>query len=133
MAPLVNGERHLSLLPADDSHPPRSLTQREGETTLSIGPHLFSEAAFAWARNHIEDLLRHIHGDLVGSSGSLIAIDEVGPLELRGEALEPAVSAAIEAARSAGGPELILVVRDRLVDKVVGHYGLSDWSAILDL
>jgi len=54
-------------------------------------------------------------------------IDEIGPLELRGEGLEPAVSAVLAAESAAGAlvANLVLVVREGLVDRVIEHYHLG--------
>ena len=140
-APIVNAERHIALLPSVGAEPSRSLTPSPGEPTVSIGPHVFSESVFAWARRHLIAGTPHGRSALaeLSDSGSdlrapqWIVIDEIGPLELRGEALEPAVSEVLRAARSPGGPAVVLVIRDRLLEKAIGHYGLGDSFSLLDV
>jgi len=134
-----------------------------------VGPFRFDRGVFAWARREIDEAASRgaaagsdpaigaATGGVVpsGAAGPVawIVIDEVGPLELRGGGLEPAVRAAVAralgetAGRGAtrprgtnagsadwagagegGGvepaPRLLLVVRESLVERVVAHYAI---------
>jgi len=77
------------------------------EPALEVGRFRFRARAFAWA----EERLRAHAGD---AELRTLAIDEIGPLELRGGGLRNAVVDAL--ARYDG--DLILVVRTPLVDAV---------------
>ena len=102
-----------------------------GGGLVRIGPHAFREEAFVQAR----DYLVHAYASL--PPGGVLVIDEIGPLELRGEGLEPAVSCIL--AQSGGGDDrkkpdspptapraaILLVVREALVKGVCSYYGLN--------
>jgi len=123
LAPIVDGRRHLRSI-ADDSSRCLELAPGAGPPAadeVRIGPHRFSAAVFAWAR----ELLIAAVDPAAERRPQLIVIDEIGPLELRGEGLEPAVSRVLASRESSASVRLILVVREGLVDRVIEHYRLG--------
>ncbi|MEJ5304743.1 MAG: nucleoside-triphosphatase [Ignavibacteria bacterium] len=56
---------------------------------------------------------------------SWIVIDEIGPLELSGSGLEPAISEIFNKIESFDG-KLILVIRDKLLNDVINKYNLDE-------
>lgn len=84
------------------------------DATVAVGRFVFRQAAFDWAEARILEAVR-------GPGATFVVIDEVGPLELRGEGLADAVCAAVAAERVFS---LILVVRDGLVDAVREAFGV---------
>jgi nucleoside-triphosphatase THEP1 len=84
------------------------------EAVVAIGPYTFRRAAFDWA---YERLL----AAAVDPEAQYLVIDEIGPLELRGEALAPALDALLARPRL---PELVVIVRDSLLDEVAARFGL---------
>lgn len=142
LAPIREGERQFQLL-GQTNQEIHSMTATGGEEVISIGPHRFSSNAFATAREHLlkavaphstnGDVGRIVRGSRAGGPMWVI-VDEVGPLELRQDGLEPAVSRLVQSALDrASLIRLVLVVRDSLVDQVLDRYRLTDCAGILEL
>ncbi|TFH01973.1 MAG: hypothetical protein E4H13_03430 [Calditrichales bacterium] len=118
MAPVINQKRHLYSISINES---RLLEVEKPETqdeeTISIGRYHFLKSTFQWAR---EELVRAIR-----ETPPFLVIDEIGPLELSGKGLEPAIGEALYL--SERNPEVtqIWVVRKSQVTRVVQHYGLE--------
>lgn len=87
------------------------------EAVVEIGPYRFRQAAFDWARERLLAVAED-------PRARYLIIDEIGPLELRGEALAPALDLLLVRPVL---PELIVIVRDSLVDAVPGRFDLS-WA-----
>lgn len=146
LAPTGGDERSLCSIATGEC---RVLTAGPGvpeDRLVAIGPHRFDGAVFAWARGVIAEADSggtSTGGAPAGSAGlrtAWVVVDEVGPLELGGSGLEPAVRAALDArgysaqaeagASTASRPgarasaRLLLVVREGLVERVLEHYGL---------
>ena len=85
---------------------------------VRIGRYAFAPEAFTWANEHLLN-------ELSRACVKWLVVDEVGPLELRGEALDPALRRIL----AQGNPELnlVLVVREGLEDDVIEHYELTRW------
>ncbi len=108
LAPIVQGKRCLKRILTTEARclqPPLN----EGDC-VEVGRFKFSARAFKWGN---EQLLQ--------TSAAWIIIDEVGKLELKGQGLEPAVSRLLQRPPQ----NLILVVRDTLLEKVIRHYHLD--------
>ncbi|MDT0632645.1 nucleoside-triphosphatase [Rubrivirga sp. S365] len=118
LQPVINGRRHVLSLASGETRP---LEAEPGDEVVRVGRFAFSAATFAWARARV---------DSADSAGSWLVVDEVGPLELRGEGLADAVGPAIARARQPGSPRLLLVVRETLLDRAVADLGLSDADVV---
>lgn len=91
-----------------------------------IGKYKFKSEAFDIARK----LLREDAND---DSVNTIIIDEVGKLEMKAEGLEPAVTELVNQFRMGDlGKNLILVIRDYLLDDALKRYDLPG-AKIIDL
>ena len=128
VAPLVEGKRHLCLIGTDECAPLEASDQTPDESRVRIGPHLFDDKVFALGRDHLATIA-HTRRRRSDTRHQWIVVDEVGPLELQGKGLEPAVGTvlgkAIAAASSRGhGPSALIVVREGLVDRVLEHYSI---------
>ncbi|MCC3158364.1 nucleoside-triphosphatase [Hymenobacter sp. 15J16-1T3B] len=85
---------------------------------LSVGRFQFSPAAFAWAN-------AALRGAATDPAVHWLVVDEIGPLELRGEGLAPALT---DVLRAASHPDhLIIVVRSGLVEAVWRRFKLHRW------
>jgi len=84
---------------------------------VSIGRYTFSKEIFNWGQ---KELLQGFNGNF-----QWLIIDEIGPLELQGQGLEPTVGQIIEKYKLSNNNQLLLVVRDQLLEKFISHYGLS--------
>ncbi|WP_400191864.1 hypothetical protein [Hymenobacter sp. B81] len=85
-----------------------------------LGPHRFSAAAFSWA-NHA------LLGAAAAAGTQWLLVDEVGPLELRGAGLAPALRRILHEP-AYQPPHLLLVVRTGLREAVVEHFALHRWT-----
>ena len=81
---------------------------------LEVGRYRFDAAAFAWAARRIA---------LVAEDPSRrwLVLDELGPLELKGAGLAPAVEILLAAPRHVTP---VLVIRDGLVEPMLERFGL---------
>jgi nucleoside-triphosphatase THEP1 len=86
---------------------------------LRIGRFQFGRAAFAWAESALLGAATH-------PATHWLVMDEVGPLELRGEGLALALRAIL--ALPQPPPALVLVVRQALAAAVVQEFGLGKWQ-----
>ena len=96
---------------------------KEGETeTLAVGRFVFSKTNFDKAIKIIRDVV-HKQGWLV--------IDEIGPMELRGEGF----SEVLKEVLAKRNHKTLLVVRDKdeMVEKVKVYFGISDAVVINQL
>lgn len=80
----------------------------EGEAVVEVGRFRFRAAALAWAGQRI--------AAAVAAGADLVVIDEVGPLELRGEGLADALGALPP------GLARVLLVRSGLEDVVAARF-----------
>jgi nucleoside-triphosphatase THEP1 len=87
---------------------------------VSIGRFHFAPAAFDWANAALRGAAE--------TAPAWLVIDEIGPLELRGAGLAPALEALLAAPKQPAN--LVLVVRAALVEKVTEHFGLGRWSIV---
>jgi nucleoside-triphosphatase THEP1 len=85
---------------------------------LTIGRFQFSAAAFAWAG-------AALRGAATNPATQWLMADEIGPLELRGEGLAAALRDVL--ALPQPPPNLVLVVRETLVEQVVAAFNLRQW------
>jgi hypothetical protein len=134
VAPVINGDRHLCLLDRDASDPCTSLRPSPGDPEVRIGPHLFSGRVFDTARAHLNDSRAYLTDyGTPGNRHAWLIVDEVGPLELRGEGFEPELTTIVRAATGTDRHPftVVLVVRSRLLESVVSAYGLGGlWSEL---
>ncbi|GAA4371010.1 hypothetical protein GCM10023185_46070 [Hymenobacter saemangeumensis] len=85
---------------------------------LTIGRFQFSRAAFEWAN-------ASLRGAAARPGTRWLVLDELGPLELRGEGLAPALQSIL--AQPARPFHLVLVIRASLVGQVTAAFNLSRW------
>ncbi len=85
---------------------------RLDETAVTVGRFQFRQAAFDWAVQRIEAALEQGAGAIV--------IDEVGPLEMRGDGFAGLLD---RIGRDYPAVERVLLVRTSLVDEVAARFG----------
>lgn len=98
----------------------RMLKQLEVNNTTDvtiIGEYKFSNQTFNWAQV--------ILNECVSKNLEWLIIDEIGPLELDGKGLEPAVRKIITGRNNFSG-KLLCVVRDTILDKFIESYQLAN-------
>lgn len=115
LAPCINGKRYLKRIKSGETRLLESDEKNSGEELVNICCYNFLKKVFDWGRNEILNACK--------DNPKWLIIDEIGPLELKGEALEPTVSDILNSEK----PEdvnIVLVVRKKLVEKVIEHYKL---------
>jgi nucleoside-triphosphatase len=114
LAPVIDRKRHLSRIKSGET----KLLEYEGDDRAAeltkICSYNFLKSVFGWGQNELYDAYLQKPDWLI--------IDEIGPLELKGEALEPMISRILNENNS--GINIVLVVRKSLVEKVIEHYKL---------
>jgi nucleoside-triphosphatase THEP1 len=113
LAPEIGGKRHLQRIKTNE----KKLLEYTGsgsETELTeICNFRFINSVFEWGQNELYSALK--------IKPEWLIIDEIGPLELKGKALEPMVSKILSESIPLN-INIVLVVRKTLVEKVIGHY-----------
>ncbi|RAK65938.1 hypothetical protein [Hymenobacter edaphi] len=115
----AHGQRHFLDLGSGLQWPAAA---RPGQWPVQqVGRFRFSPTAFNWA-NAV------LRGAATEPAVQWLVVDEIGPLELRGLGLAPALTALLAAPRL---PEhLVLVVRAGLVEAVWHRFQLARWSCV---
>lgn len=127
LAPDLDGRRHLLKL-RDRSLQAFQLSEEAfanapAEEVVSICKFNFRAATFADAR---KTLLEDSQGKF-----DWVVIDEIGKLELKGEGLEPAVSAVVDWYHSGHGHgRLMLVVREEKLPQVLEYFDITDYDTV---
>jgi nucleoside-triphosphatase THEP1 len=97
----------------------KKMQAEANESFFEIGRFRFSTACFIWANRVLIDAVKD-------DEAKVLVIDEIGPLELQQSGLYEGLRTALKSLR----PEviLVLVIREHLVDKYIGKFGLSDFE-----
>ncbi len=110
------GSRTLKILEATETQPENEL--------IIIGKYKFRKSVFDWTQNILLDCLEKKLDWLI--------IDEIGPLELEGKGLEPAVSKIFNQVNELNG-NVLCVVRDSVLEKFIEHYMLENKYELIKL
>ena len=139
VVPVVNGRRCLRLFSKEEFRPFQLNNANPGDgcdaSKLSdtvagtrVGNFVFSQDGFAAARSELV-YLRDSGSSLTGQRTDWILIDEIGPLEFRGDGLEPALGKLLQAAclgkLGSPRPRFLMIVRPSLTEEVIKAYNLD--------
>jgi len=121
LAPDMEGLRHVYTLHDRKLHPFQMAA--DAGDAVRIGRFFFANSAF--------ELIRAtLLADLQRNCGWII-IDEIGPLELKGEGYEPAAGEVIgKFQKGEVTGNLLLVVRSPLLEEVMERYGLEECGVV---
>jgi nucleoside-triphosphatase THEP1 len=97
----------------------KKMQAEANESFLEIGRFRFSKACFHWANKVLIDAVKD-------NDAKVLVIDEIGPLELHQSGLYEGLTTALKGLRHE--VILVLVIREHLVDKFIGKFGLSDFE-----
>ena len=93
------------------------------EASITIGRFAFYQSAFEKAKGILRNALQ--------KQAQLLIIDEIGRLELNYDGFEPLISEVIRAHQSNHlQSDLLVVVRDSLMQKVLGHFGIERFEVM---
>jgi nucleoside-triphosphatase THEP1 len=119
LAPVINDIRYLFSILSNDYRKLEVGDEPVSENDhVIIGKFSFFESTFEWAREELRMTMN--------KKPPYLIIDEIGPLELSGKGLEPAVTTIIKEYERSSKHRLILVVRDYLLESVISYYDLQD-------
>ncbi len=122
LAPIKDGKRYLmNVETGEEKLLERSPLNKKDR--IIIGSYTFDKQVFEWGNEVLMNAIEN--------GPEWIIIDEIGPLELNGSGLEPAVSFVINKKINGGNFNLLLVVREGLSGKCISHYGLAENSVLL--
>lgn len=114
IAPVKDGKRYIQRIKTGEI---KSL-ETTSDDSIIIGKYKFSKEVFSWAKEQITKSFENKIDYLV--------IDEIGKLELKDEGYEPELSKVINQFKVQNNFDLVLVVRDSLVDEVIRKYKLKE-------
>ncbi|MEN8193130.1 MAG: nucleoside-triphosphatase [Bacteroidota bacterium] len=86
---------------------------------IQIGRFIFNKSIFSWAN---EKLQKSFHSKAVKQ----IIVDEYGPLEFKGKGFEPIFSEILNYIKKKNDVELIVVVRNSLLERFLNKFNLKD-------
>jgi nucleoside-triphosphatase THEP1 len=119
LSPVIREQRWIYSIHSNDYRKLEADDDRLAEEDIiKIGKYSFLQSTFHWAREELEKAIGHRSPYLI--------IDEIGPLELSGQGLEPMVSQIIQNYKASSTYHLILIVREHILDDVILHYDLED-------
>ncbi|WP_417213445.1 nucleoside-triphosphatase [Bizionia sp.] len=98
-------------------------TDVETEKIIQIGNFRFLKSAFDKANNYLLTIASN-------NPNNYIIIDEIGKLELKNDGLHESAEQLISKFQLDEKHHVILVVRDYLLDAVLEHYAISEYSVI---
>jgi nucleoside-triphosphatase THEP1 len=115
LSPIVNEKRVLYHIASKTIK--RFEVDESNEKTISIGNYIFLQESFDWAN---EKLIKGF-----SNKPDFLVIDELGKLELKGKGFYPSIKEILEIKENLT-TQLILVIRDYLLDEVLHYYGICD-------
>jgi len=118
LAPVIDEKKYLYSIHHEQELPLEGDSGTPGQKRIDIGRYSFLLSSFEWARKELLTALN--------LNPRWFIIDEIGPLELAGKGLEPAVSTILNKFERAKDHQLILVIRETLLEQVVSHYQLEE-------
>lgn len=132
-APVRDGHRYLRRVPDGEER----LLDAAAEVTegylVKIGHHVFDRRIFEWGRRHLDASLAALLDDGHDAVRRFLVIDEIGPLELTSRGLGQTVVDVFARYADSEEFDVIMVVRDYLVEDIVDTYGLDPNNITTDL
>ncbi len=126
LQPVINNKRYIKNL---SDNKIKMLEMDSGvteENIIEVGNYRFDAQVLKWAQNELTKAAK--------LNPAWLIIDEYGKLELDGRGLEPAISGIIGRSGKMNSTQLIIVVRDYLLQKFLNKFKLTkDDYAFLDL
>lgn len=115
LSPVMNGKRFFQ----DVSTKKIFLMESEADEkeVLEVGKYMFSKSAFLRAEKIILSALKQKAGWLI--------IDEIGPLELKGEGLDGVLKQVLSKNSQL---KILLVIREHLLEDITAYFGISTYT-----
>jgi nucleoside-triphosphatase THEP1 len=116
LTPKFNSERVFQDAASGKTWP---MEASENEKQLLVGRYRFSAAGFQKAQSVLESAL-------LNPAIRFLVVDEIGPLELRNEGFAAFLRTALSFLENHQEKNLILVIRNSLVEQVKDHFQIRD-------
>jgi len=116
LAPVLGGKRNLLHISSNEMKRLEFSETEVRSTFTNIGKYSFDSHVFEWANKKLMETLN--------TKPEYVVIDEIGPLELQGQGLEPAVSELLIKQREELD-NIIVIVRSTLMQEFLLHYKLD--------
>jgi nucleoside-triphosphatase THEP1 len=116
LSPLIEGKKYLYDISSDEKKLLEAEADDREDDIISIGRYKFQKKVFEWAK---EELQKAFEGNY-----SYLIIDEIGPLEFRGEGLSPVADEIIRNYNSCNF-KIIVVFREHLTSHFLEHFKLN--------
>jgi len=124
LMPDLNGFRHIMDIRTGQQR--QIQVEKSSPNSIQIGKYYFNPNSFIWANESIAHELNLIPDFLI--------IDEVGKLELKNSGLYKSVSKAIDIYDNTdSSKQLLLVVRDSLLEEVLTFFELKNYEIISNI
>lgn len=121
VSPFMFGKKLLTDLRTGESKQLQVNASERGGSVIHIGSYRFDKEVFKWGRDMMLESIIY--------SPEWFIVDEVGPLEIRGEGLEPAFREILIRTELLPNSKLVIVIRKGLVETVLDHYRIPQNSA----
>jgi len=119
LAPVIDNQRYLMHIGTEEIKRVQLVgSEKDLQSVWQIGDYIFSQAVFKWAQQILFECSKQKPDWLI--------LDEVGFLELQGKGFDPVITQILSMNVSLAPANILLVVRDKLVEKVTRHYNLTD-------
>jgi len=115
LQPVINGKRYFLDIKSGEKFLMNALP--EDNYPIILGDYRFSSEAFAWAKEKLSSALNYY--------SDWVIVDEYGKLEEKSTGLEPAVSELVNYYKNGQDFNLLIVVRDYLLEKLLLKQNLS--------
>ena len=116
LTPKINGERVFQDAASGQTWP---MEATENEEQLLVGRYRFSADGFQKALSVLESAL-------MNPAIRFLVVDEIGPLEMRNEGFAAFLRTALSSLENDPEKNLILVIRNSLVESVLNHFQILD-------
>ncbi|MEN8223600.1 MAG: nucleoside-triphosphatase [Acidobacteriota bacterium] len=124
LMPVCNGERHLFSILSKKLVPIEIKGEAAPDEIVKVGKFSFSKKVFDYGNSEI---LRSI------DAADTVIIDEIGPLELSGKGFFTSLKTIFEDKKRFNVIDLVLVIREGLVELTTENFGLKDYSIITNI
>ena len=124
LMPVIAGERHLYSIHADKLVPVEICEGESSDEVVIIGKYTFSGKVFDWGNREIVTGFK---------KNKMIIIDEIGPLELNDGGFSPALKAILKDKQRLIEVDLILVIREGMVEQVLNNFRIREYKILKKL
>ncbi len=117
------GKRYFLNIKSKDTYPLAANNETEDYNIISIGPFQFLKSSFQKANDYLLEVNDK-------RDYSYLVIDELGKLELKNIGLHDSAKSTVNQHENSKSHHLILVVRESLLNEIIEHYNISEYSVL---